>query len=392
MEKRGKTHRAWRRRYFVLIGNELLYYKRRDVYENNKDPIARIELVSPPGIIKILPPETIRKNGGHTQTMFLFDIHTPKRVYSLRIDNYDDMIFWVKALSRRNEPNELIDGMHLLVSQSEILHSNDDEVVMDKFSDLQTILNDKDATDSYMKYLQSIHNEEFIHFWLDLKQFLKNYALSSRDLQKRFATELYSKYIKSNAKYQLSEIKSKHRTKLKKQIENGLIVQDMFDDVKQSVFDYLNRDAFKFFNSSEYFRFIVTYKRNDNEYDEKYSWPSKFEQEIEVKNEKRNKYILSSNKNIIHNHANRSKNTLSMINTYTAHSPVLRTKRSQSPQYNKTGGRSLSPRNHLQSKSWNDDDDSAKVLDLKKYTKRKKKRSYNKSVFADAPGISTSVK
>eukprot|EP01083_Nonionella_stella_P198326 728230_1 len=77
MEKRGKNHKAWRRRYFVLIDNELLYYKRRDVYEHKKDPIARIELVSPPGIIKILPPESIRKNGGQTQTMFLFDIHTP---------------------------------------------------------------------------------------------------------------------------------------------------------------------------------------------------------------------------------------------------------------------------------------------------------------------------
>merc|ERR1712130_296377 len=156
-----------------------------------------------------------------------------------------------------NEPNELIDGLDLLVMESEELHSNDDEIIMDKFSDLQTILDDKDATDSYMKYLQSTHNEEFIHFWLDLKQYLSDYAMSSRDLQKRFATELYQKYIKSNAKYQLSEIKSKHRTKLKKQIENGLIVKEMFD--------YLNRDAFKFFNSSEYFRFIVTYKHKDQE-------------------------------------------------------------------------------------------------------------------------------
>jgi len=190
---------------------------------------------------------------------------------------------------------------------------------------------------------------------------------------------------------------SQHRKKLKKQIENGLIVQDMFDDVKQSVFDCLNRDAFKFFNSSEYFRFIVTYKHNDKEQREKYSWPLKFEDEIEVKNEKRKKYILSSNKNIVHNHAkDRSKNTLSMINTFNAHSPVLRTstKRSQSPIVHKNGGRSLSPRHqHLQSKSWNDDDGAGKLLDIKKYTKRKKRRSFNnKSIFTDAPGISTSVK
>merc|ERR1719474_1369444 len=318
MEKRGKNHRAWRKRYFVLIDNELLYYKRRDVYEQNKDPIARIELVNPPGIIKILPPETIRKNHSIT-TLFCFDIHTPKRVYSLRIDNYNDMIFWVKKLSRRNEPNELIDGLDALVHDSEHLHSNDDEQVMEQFSTLEAILEEKDATDAYMKYLQSNHNEEFIHFWLDLKKYLNDYESSSSEVQERFAVELYEKYIASGGKYQLSEIKSKHRLALKTQIEDGIATLEMFDDIKNSVFDHLNRDSYIFFNSSEYFRFIVTYKHHGNDKD--YEWVDRFEDRIESDNRERQRHILSSNQSILHSHG---KNTMSVINKHNINSPVVR--------------------------------------------------------------------
>jgi len=229
-----------------------------------------------------------------------------------------------------NEPNELIDGLDLLVMESEEMHSNDDEIIMDKFSDLQTILNDKDATDAYMKYLQSIHNEEFIHFWLDLMSYVENYHVSSKDTQKRFAIELYEKYIKSGAKYQLSEIKSKQRKQLKEHINDGIITQSMFDEIKDSVFDFLNRDSYKFFNSSEYFRFIVTYKPNDNGYHEKFSWTEHFEEKIETKNREKHKYILSSNQNILHNHRG-NKATLSMMNSYNVHSPVLHQQR-QRPQ------------------------------------------------------------
>lgn len=406
MEKRGKNHKAWRRRYFVLIDNELLYYKRRDVYEHKKDPIARIELVNPPGIIKILPPETIRKNATIT-TFFCFDIHTPKRVYSLRTDNYNDMIFWVKELSRRNEPNELIDGLDELVSISEDIHSNDDEAIMDRFSSLDKILNDKEAIEAYMKYLQSIHNEEFIHFWLDLDKYLNDYDSSSKDTQKRFAIELYEKYIKSGAKYQLSEIKSKHRSNLKKQIQSGLITKDMFNEIKNSVFDYLNRDSYKFFNSSEYFRFIVTYKQTDNQYHNKFSWPLQFEEKIEEKYKQKHDYIRKNHQNLIYNNG---KNVLSMINNYNAHSPVIR-HRPQSPAMQaksyknghnsyKNVARNIQSQNNnhngLHAKSWttgnafdhkqNNNDSNNQSSKPSKYSKRSK-LSYGKSVFDDAPGI-----
>lgn len=391
MEKRGKNVKSWRRRYFVLIGDELLYYKRRDIYEHKKDPIARIQLVSPPGIIKIVPPETIRKNNNIT-TFFCFDIHTPKRVYSLRCDNYNDMIFWVKALSRRNEPNELIDGLDSLLSGSEQLHSNDDEAIMDKFSSLESILNDNSAIDAYMKYLQSIHNEEFIHFWLDLAKYLGDYQNMSKDTQKRFAIELYEKYIKSGAKYQLSEIKSKHRSNLKKQIQSGLITKTMFDDIKNSVFDYLNRDSYKFFNSSEYFRFIVTYKQTDNQYHEKFSWPKQFEEKIEAKNKEKHKYILSSTQNLIHKHS-KQKNTLSMINTYNVHSPVLRT-RPQSPvmqakTYKNSYKNITNGKNGYHAKSWTNNSafDGKQNAQNNQSMKPKKKWSSGKSIFEDAPGL-----
>ena len=117
--------------------------------------------------------------------------------------------------------------------------------------------------------------------------------------------------IASGSKYQLSEIKSKHRSTLKEQIQSGMATREMFDDKKDSVFDHLNRDSYIFFNSSEYFRFIVTFKHHGNHTD--YEWVEQFEDRIESDNREQERHILSSNQNIWHNHG---KNTMSVINKH----------------------------------------------------------------------------
>lgn len=123
MFKRGGTNRSFKRRYFVLIGDELGYYKNRESYENGKEPCGRIILNNPPAIIKVQKPQPSNyQMSNHIIYWYIIIIHTPKRKYELRIDGYHCMIFWVRKLMRINPDNQLIDGISILIQQSEQLH------------------------------------------------------------------------------------------------------------------------------------------------------------------------------------------------------------------------------------------------------------------------------
>eukprot|EP00483_Globobulimina_turgida_P013171 UN13195 len=182
----------------------------------------------------------------------------------------------------------------------------------------------------------------------------------------------------------------------------------MFDDIKHSIFHYLNRDSGKFFNSSEYFRFIVTYKHASTSPScvslEKHcnlEWPKQFEQKIESNNREKHKYIMSSNQNILHNHS--AKYSLKSYPN-TLHSPVLidRRSRPQSPVHQAKTGKSYKNGSHSPSHGSygktlhaNDGNDNVhghghkeKEANVKKYRKRSK-HSLGKSIFDNAPGITS---
>eukprot|EP01084_Bolivina_argentea_P175391 303739_1 len=297
MEKKKKFQNGWSRRYFVLIGDELLYYQSLNNYQSNKKPKARIVLGNQ--FIKSFPPVTHRKHAG--KTIFKFNICTPTQIYSLRTNRYDNMKFWMKELSRRNERDELIDGLSLLIGESEQAHSTNDEFMMEKFSDLRSVLSDNNAIVAYHRYLQSTYNEEFTLFWMNLSKYCSNYDISSKDVNRRYAVELYETYIQSGAHYQLSNVKSGFTKNVKRQIECGLITKNMFDQIKQCVFSHLDKESYRFFNSSEFFRFIITYKQNDQS---KCFWPLQFEDKIEFYNKQKHKHILSSEQGLMYYYHN----------------------------------------------------------------------------------------
>lgn len=126
MDKRGKTHKAWKKRFFVMVEHELLYFKKRSHFFSSGGGrksshkakqliLGRIELQNPVPIINIL---TSRKNANY----FHFSIHTPQRIYSLRTRFLNEMIFWVKILMRKNETNQVIQGLSEFIAQSEQIH------------------------------------------------------------------------------------------------------------------------------------------------------------------------------------------------------------------------------------------------------------------------------
>eukprot|EP01084_Bolivina_argentea_P222345 376350_1 len=184
----------------------------------------------------------------------------------------------------------------------------------------------------------------------------------------------------------------------------------MFNDIKCDIFDYLNRDSNKFFNSNEYFRFIVTYNHRkvnkniiSNISNKQYEWPQQFEETIAYNNKEKHKYILSTNQNILHNHSAKYLNSYKNI-----HSPVLRN-RPQTPitltyvksshsnhsnsshSHSHKNGSLNSPNDNNGAKSWSGNGSlngsPINKSEPRKYTKRNKKRSFGQSVFDNAPGV-----
>ena len=178
---------------------------------------------------------------------------------------------------------------------------------------------------------------------------------------------------------------------MKKQIQSGGATREMFDGIKDSVFDHLNRDSYIFFNSSEYFRFIVTYKHHGNDKD--YDWVDRFEDRIESDNRERQRHILSSNQSILHSHG---KNTMSVINKHNINCPVVRKGKSSPVHAERTRNGTVSVSVKSPSPAYLGGDSpstsstiSSSFTNTPKQPKavKKSRKRFGTSVFDNAPGI-----
>ena len=329
MEKRGKTHRGWKRRYFVLIEDDLWYYKDKTSYEKGKDPIASIQLTKPAAIIKIvIDGENTRKNTStsasatigspsihsidaasiidqvtngynslnlnptsfgtyrsakkQSSNFYYFDIHTPKRIFNFKVDDYDTMLEWISKLQRPNIPNSILNSLDSFMADSEYMHGMDDEKTLDSFNNLDSILTNEDARRYYRNYLHTNYIDEFIDFWDALTDYLSNFHSSSQSKQLQMAQNIFNEFIARGAKRELSEIRNRDRNNIQKKLETGYVTKELFGDIQSSVYNHLNADFGKFFNSIEYYKFVVTYKQNAITSHElnnnKYQWPPNYKE------------------------------------------------------------------------------------------------------------------
>lgn len=159
---------------------------------------------------------------------------------------------------------------------------------MEKFNTIDDVLEDRLATDTYMKFLRNNHNEEFVRFWLDLQKYISVFNIISEEKKMQFAKELFHQYIDNQASNQLSQINSRIRKKIEYEMNSKNVTIDMFDEVKSVVLSFMKSNSFEFFNSNEFYLFIITYKSNERsdvcEYN--YEWPSHLEKQIITESEK----------------------------------------------------------------------------------------------------------
>eukprot|EP00301_Raphidiophrys_heterophryoidea_P016435 c2600_g1_i1.p1 GENE.c2600_g1_i1~~c2600_g1_i1.p1 ORF type:complete len:144 (-),score=5.10 c2600_g1_i1:341-772(-) len=87
MTKLGNVVRNWRRRWFVLSGNTLSYFKNR-------------EDTTPAGVIDLRYCRTVKVCMDNVGRPYTLEVAIPNRTYYLSCDEEDEMNEWLGAISR----------------------------------------------------------------------------------------------------------------------------------------------------------------------------------------------------------------------------------------------------------------------------------------------------
>ena len=109
--KAGALNKAWKDRWFVLVGSKLYYFKHKDVKQ-------------PQGTIRV-DQAYIRVSPDHTQTL-CFEIVTSQRVYQLIATVRSDMFKWMEVLmaaSSVSKENLIFRTLENNIAQAEIAKS-----------------------------------------------------------------------------------------------------------------------------------------------------------------------------------------------------------------------------------------------------------------------------
>jgi len=91
LTKQGGSIRTWKRRWFVLKGMKIYYFKTRNDLEAT-------------GIIE-LEPDSFVKDEKDKKKRFMFSVGTSRRVFFIVADNEKDMISWIDSIKRNISGN-----------------------------------------------------------------------------------------------------------------------------------------------------------------------------------------------------------------------------------------------------------------------------------------------
>jgi len=91
LTKQGGSIKTWKRRWFVLKGKKLVYFKTRNDLEAT-------------GVIE-LEPDSFVKDEKDKKKRFMFSVGTSRRVFFIVADNEKDMLSWIESIKRNIEGN-----------------------------------------------------------------------------------------------------------------------------------------------------------------------------------------------------------------------------------------------------------------------------------------------
>jgi len=265
LEKLGTYNPNWRRRYFVLDldNNKLYYYKKEDQYKRKSKPQGFISLSNPPAAIR----ESKKRPMG--PKYYHFEVVTPGRVYELRTQDWEDMQLWMCSLHRKNMENEIFDVLGDILSESEEYHSHSDMENSKTWRDMDFILSNPEGQTAFLRYLDDNRCAEYLYFVMDAQRY---FVVGEEDPTKlkRFAEEIYAKYIDLSGTHCLGELDFRLRKQVSKKIESGDVQKDLYLHIRKAMIRFLRRSKFNYFLKSEHHRAMMC-ELNENR--EKLAWP-----------------------------------------------------------------------------------------------------------------------
>ena len=95
--KKGGMIKSWSRRYFILMGQSLCYFKREFETQEGLEPLGRIFLSD---IVNI------QTEGVEKRKAFVFALHTKKRAVLLQAANSEDRDKWVDSIRNTQESDK----------------------------------------------------------------------------------------------------------------------------------------------------------------------------------------------------------------------------------------------------------------------------------------------
>jgi hypothetical protein len=164
LEKRGQRNKAFKRRWFVLQGKKLHYFKSHE----HSRAISHLSVAD----------AHICLSAACTHREFLFEIDTKKRTFFLRAQTQNDMMRWVRELKRHSvleSQNRVMNDIQTLIDEMEYTRSMAAEQRCESLRTLRGILQDPEALDHFMNYVVDNHCDENLLFWVDAE----NYRLSA---------------------------------------------------------------------------------------------------------------------------------------------------------------------------------------------------------------------
>lgn len=165
--------------------------------------------------------------------------------------------------------NEIFDVLDDIVSESEEFHSGSDMENSKTWRDIDFILSNPEGQTAFLRYLDDNRCGEYLYFVMDAERF---HIVGEKEPEKlkRFAEEIYAKYIDLSGTHCLGELDFRLRKQVSEKIERGEVEKYLYLDIRKAMIRYLRRSKFNYFLKSDYHRTMMCHL---NESRVRLTWP-----------------------------------------------------------------------------------------------------------------------